>query len=419
MLPSGASLSSGHGAVARPAPPAAHPRLPPPRLQTAGAVASATPAGRCPSSRLPAVQPLRAEVAQTLQRLRLIDGVTAVTLASSTKQLERRHRRRRLSRARPGLCGERDLRGSAHAGGSAHHGFHGHRERHRRHGLLCHPRYAGRHGASGTGSTLLLRRTARNDHSRSTCTNGHPRARHARGRLDAGRLARARKGREARRRSEFCAGPAGSRTAAALRSAGRPVAVHHCLRLDRAPGQGRAGGAGSAVAGVRARSGLKPEEGRIQLDLLQRGRCRLPVVRAYRDGLRRARASRRCHSPSSSAATSRTSTTCSTRSRASQCRPRVVPSVTGRLLTIQSAELELPSGGKRTAPPKASVRREACAAQKGEERAERHDHGDGLCAAARTGPHRRRHLHWPRRHECHAGSSSSSSSSPSTAPAPS
>jgi Tfp pilus assembly protein PilN len=84
VLPADASLSVVHGTIgaatatgsssSASAAPAA-----------AGTVASATPPGTVPTFTLTGCATSQSEVAETLQRLRLIDGVTAVTLQSSTK----------------------------------------------------------------------------------------------------------------------------------------------------------------------------------------------------------------------------------------------------------------------------------------------------------------------------------------------
>jgi Tfp pilus assembly protein PilN len=84
VLPSDVSLSSVHGTVGATAPGSAAPAAAT-TAASASAVASATPAGSIPIFTLAGCATSQSEVAQTLQRLRLIDGVSGVTLASSTK----------------------------------------------------------------------------------------------------------------------------------------------------------------------------------------------------------------------------------------------------------------------------------------------------------------------------------------------
>jgi Tfp pilus assembly protein PilN len=77
VLPADASLSSVHGIIGS-ASAAAAPTA-------GGGVASATPPGTVPTFTLAGCATSQSEVAQTLQRLRLIDGVGSVTLQSSSK----------------------------------------------------------------------------------------------------------------------------------------------------------------------------------------------------------------------------------------------------------------------------------------------------------------------------------------------
>lgn len=98
VLPKDASLSSIHGLIASTsgsASPAPTP-APTPAAPAAGAagassaaasatVTSATPPGAVPALTLSGCATSQSEVAETLQRLRLIDGVSSVTLQSSTK----------------------------------------------------------------------------------------------------------------------------------------------------------------------------------------------------------------------------------------------------------------------------------------------------------------------------------------------
>jgi type II secretory pathway pseudopilin PulG len=92
VLPADASLSVVHGTIgaatgssssATPAAPATPAASSTPAA--AGTVASATPPGAVPTFILTGCATSQSEVAETLQRLRLIDGVTTVTLQSSTK----------------------------------------------------------------------------------------------------------------------------------------------------------------------------------------------------------------------------------------------------------------------------------------------------------------------------------------------
>jgi Tfp pilus assembly protein PilN len=81
VLPSGASLSAVHGAVGS----STGSNSSSSSSSTAGAVASATPAGTVPTLALSGCATSQSEVALVLQRLRLMDGVSAVTLQSSSK----------------------------------------------------------------------------------------------------------------------------------------------------------------------------------------------------------------------------------------------------------------------------------------------------------------------------------------------
>jgi Tfp pilus assembly protein PilN len=81
VLPSDASLTAVHGAVGS----TLGSNSPASSAAAGGAVASATPAGSVPTFTLSGCATSQSEVAQTLQRLRLIDGVSSVTLQSSTK----------------------------------------------------------------------------------------------------------------------------------------------------------------------------------------------------------------------------------------------------------------------------------------------------------------------------------------------
>jgi Tfp pilus assembly protein PilN len=91
VLPRGASISSLQGTVGSATPavaatpaPAAAPATPG-ATPAAAAVTSATPPGSVPIFTLSGCATSQAQVAHTLQRLRLIDGVSEVTLQSSTK----------------------------------------------------------------------------------------------------------------------------------------------------------------------------------------------------------------------------------------------------------------------------------------------------------------------------------------------
>jgi Tfp pilus assembly protein PilN len=83
VLPPDASISSIDGTVG-----AAAPTVGPPTTTTAtpaAAATSATPPGSVPTMTLGGCASTQAEVALTLQRLRLMDGVSAVSLQSSAK----------------------------------------------------------------------------------------------------------------------------------------------------------------------------------------------------------------------------------------------------------------------------------------------------------------------------------------------
>jgi Tfp pilus assembly protein PilN len=88
VLPAGASLNSLHGTVgpAGPTPGSSIPAAPTATPTTAGATpASSTPPGSTPVFTLTGCATSQSEVAQTLQRLRLMDGADDVQLQSSTK----------------------------------------------------------------------------------------------------------------------------------------------------------------------------------------------------------------------------------------------------------------------------------------------------------------------------------------------
>ncbi len=103
------SISSLDGTVggtparAAAAPAAATPGHPPPRRAAASSasVTSATPSGSVPTFTIQGCATSQREVADTMQRLRLIDGVSEVTLQSSTKGT----RRGRSGCGRRGGCG--------------------------------------------------------------------------------------------------------------------------------------------------------------------------------------------------------------------------------------------------------------------------------------------------------------------------
>jgi len=90
VLPHDASISSLQGTVGSAAPAAAATPAPatpatPAASPAAAPVSSATPPGSVPIFTLSGCATTQAQVAHTLQRLRLIDGVSEVTLQSSTK----------------------------------------------------------------------------------------------------------------------------------------------------------------------------------------------------------------------------------------------------------------------------------------------------------------------------------------------
>jgi Tfp pilus assembly protein PilN len=78
VLPKDASISSLSGTVGSTAPSSG-------AATSSAAVASATPPGSVPTFTLSGCTTSQAEVAQTLNRLRLMNGVSSVTLQSSTK----------------------------------------------------------------------------------------------------------------------------------------------------------------------------------------------------------------------------------------------------------------------------------------------------------------------------------------------
>jgi Tfp pilus assembly protein PilN len=84
VLPRDASLTSLHGLVGASSGPGASSSTPS-APSTGATPASATPPGSVPSFTLSGCATSQSEVAQTLQRLRLIDGVTDVELQSSVK----------------------------------------------------------------------------------------------------------------------------------------------------------------------------------------------------------------------------------------------------------------------------------------------------------------------------------------------
>jgi Tfp pilus assembly protein PilN len=86
VLPHDASLSSVHGTIGSASgTAAAAPAASASAASAGGAVTSATPPGAVPTLVLAGCATSQSEVAQTLQRLRLIDGVGSVALQSSTK----------------------------------------------------------------------------------------------------------------------------------------------------------------------------------------------------------------------------------------------------------------------------------------------------------------------------------------------
>jgi Tfp pilus assembly protein PilN len=93
VLPHGASITAFNGAIATTTPGAAATAAAAPSATSAAsstgtgaaAVTSATPPGSVPTMTLAGCATSQAEVAVTLLRLRLIDGVTKVALQSSTK----------------------------------------------------------------------------------------------------------------------------------------------------------------------------------------------------------------------------------------------------------------------------------------------------------------------------------------------
>lgn len=82
VLPKDAALNSLHGTIGSTTGSSSSSSSTPP---AAGSVSSATPPGAVPVFSLAGCATTQSEVAETLQRLRLIDGVSAVTLQSSTK----------------------------------------------------------------------------------------------------------------------------------------------------------------------------------------------------------------------------------------------------------------------------------------------------------------------------------------------
>ncbi len=82
VLPFDVSLTSVHGSTATSSTPATAPA---PGATASTAVASATPPGTAPTFTVVGCATSQSEVAQTLDRLRLIDGVSSVELQSSAK----------------------------------------------------------------------------------------------------------------------------------------------------------------------------------------------------------------------------------------------------------------------------------------------------------------------------------------------
>jgi Tfp pilus assembly protein PilN len=82
VLPEDASLTSVHGTIGAEGAPAT---AAPPSTAASSSVASATPPGSTPTFTISGCATSQSEVAQTLVRLRLIDGVSDVKLQSSTK----------------------------------------------------------------------------------------------------------------------------------------------------------------------------------------------------------------------------------------------------------------------------------------------------------------------------------------------
>jgi type II secretory pathway pseudopilin PulG len=85
VLPKDAALSSIHGTIGSATGTASSSSASSSAPAAAGTVSSATPPGTVPVFSLAGCATTQSEVAETLQRLRLIDGVGAVTLQSSTK----------------------------------------------------------------------------------------------------------------------------------------------------------------------------------------------------------------------------------------------------------------------------------------------------------------------------------------------
>ncbi len=83
VLPKDAALSAVHGTIGSATGSSSSSSSSTPAA--AGTVSSATPPGTVPVFSLAGCATTQSEVAETLQRLRLIDGVSAVTLQSSTK----------------------------------------------------------------------------------------------------------------------------------------------------------------------------------------------------------------------------------------------------------------------------------------------------------------------------------------------
>ncbi|MFI5010302.1 MAG: hypothetical protein ACHQDY_08525 [Solirubrobacterales bacterium] len=82
VLPKDAALSSVHGTIGSATGSSSSSSSTP---AAPGTISSATPPGTVPVFSLAGCATTQSEVAETLQRLRLIDGVSAVTLQSSTK----------------------------------------------------------------------------------------------------------------------------------------------------------------------------------------------------------------------------------------------------------------------------------------------------------------------------------------------
>ena len=373
---------------------------PAPRRRAASPVTSATPPGSVPVFTLTGCATSQAEVALMLERLRLIDGVSEVTLQSSTKSGASSSRWRQeaapaaqaatppspprspSTRCRPS---RRPARARAHR--PSHLRAPPRPPLRRRRALpRARPRRPQRRpparprhplgGGPMTGRDRIV-------------VDGPRRARHARRRCGCW-PSRPSANRPPSSPTEVSAAQAQlataeSQVASASAAQARYEAAYASIVQSR---QSRPRQPGSALADLSARAGDQPEGRRIRLDHHHRLAAPPAPGRAPRRAppRRPAPASPRCRSRSCSTAASTASTASSSSSTASRCAaPPAMLRVSGRLLTIQS--IKLAPRQHQLEHRRDGVRRLRTAL--------RHDHRDRLRAPGRADAHRRRHLPGP------------------------